>query len=286
MFDYRRQRILGRSPRRVLAGALGLPTVLRSLLGVREFRNPLQMARHYLLRKCPPGLYVETRSGLRVRLSGDEDDISTLLLVFGRRDYGQVPKNAVCIDVGAHLGSFSLYAVASGAATVYAYEPDPILFKTLVENVQANRLASQIFPFQAAVVGSEAASVTFYPDGNASGYVSPVPHNRRGILVKALTLTEIVLGNQLERVDFLKLDCEGSEYDIIFSTAPEIWNRIERVRVEYHHGRADELKRHFSALGYRLIFGNGRNRRVGLLGFDRPDSTKAEHPAVGAKATT
>lgn len=70
----------------------------------------------------------------------------------------------------------------------------------------------------------------------------------------------------------LKLDCEGSEYDIVFGTAPEIWSRIERVLLEYHFGRADELKKHFDALGYRLAFRReqkGRNGQVGVLAFDR-----------------
>jgi FkbM family methyltransferase len=282
--DWMPRSILGRNPRRVLAGAWGLATVLRSLLGVRVFRNPLQVARHYLLRKCPPGLYVDTRSGLHIHLSGDEDDIPTLLVVFGRKDYGRVPKNAVCIDVGAHLGSFSLYAIASGAAAVYSYEPDPILYKTLLQNVQHNHLTSRIVAFQAAVVGLEIASVTFYPEGNAAGHVDPLGDDRGGILVKALTLTQIILDKQLERIDLLKLDCEGSEYEIVFNTAPEIWNRIERVRLEYHRGRADELKRHFSQLGYVLTFSSerkGQNHRVGLLGFDHAGLTTSERSPGG-----
>jgi|CZKS01.1.fsa_nt_gi FkbM family methyltransferase len=233
------------------------------------------MARHYLLRTCPPGLFLETRSGLRIHLSGDEDDVSTLLVVFGRRDYGQIPRNAICIDVGAHLGSFSLYAVSSGTAAVYSYEPDSVLYKTLLRNVEDNSLGSQIFACEAAVVGAEASTVTFYPEGNASGHVAPLPGDNRGISVKALTLTEIVEGNHLEKVDVLKLDCEGSEYDIVFGTPPEIWRRIERVRLEYHFGRADELKKHFNLLGYRLAFRTeqkGRNGQVGVLGFDRAAS--------------
>jgi FkbM family methyltransferase len=231
---------------------------------------------------------VETKSGVRIHLSGDEDDIPTLLVVFGRRDYGRVPRNAVCIDVGAHIGSFSLYAISSGAAAVYSYEPDPVLYKTLVQNVQDNQMESRVIPFHAAVVGAEAPSVTFYPEGNASGHIDPLPQDDAGISVRALTLTQIVLENQLERVDFIKFDCEGSEYDIIFSTAPEIWSRIERVRLEYHHGRADELKKHFIALGYHLLFASERklrDHRVGLLGFDRVQPTEAEHAAAEAEAT-
>ena len=235
----------------------------------------MRLARHYVLRTCPSGLYLETRSGLRIHLSGDEDDVSTLLVVFGRRDYGKIPQHAICIDVGAHLGSFSLYAISSGAASVYSYEPDPVLYKTLVRNVESNHLGSQVFPCRAAVVGAQASTVTFYPEGNASGHLAPLQGDNQGIAVNALTLAEVVERNKLERVDVLKLDCEGSEYDIVFGTPPEIWRRIERVRLEYHFGRADELKRHFNELGYRLAFRTeqkGRNNQVGVLAFDRADS--------------
>jgi FkbM family methyltransferase len=239
------------------------------MLGVRKFRNSLQILRYYVLRKCPADLNVETRSGLRIHLSGDEDDIATLLVVFGRRDYGEVPKRGVVVDVGAHLGSFSLHAIESGAAKVYSYEPDPVLYDALVQNIEDNGLGARIFPFPAAVVGRAITTVTFYPEGNASGHLTQLPHDSSGISVDALTLGEIVLRNELTRVDLLKLDCEGSEYEIIFSTPTDIWQRIERVRMEYHQGRADELKTHFGKLGFRLIFASQRSPQVGLLAFDR-----------------
>ena len=135
-----RKKFFGREPLRLLGAALNGPTILRSVIGIRKFRHPVRLARHYFLRTCPPELYLETRSGLRIHLSGDEDDVSTLLVVFGRKDYGRIPRNAICIDVGAHLGSFSLYAISSGAAAVYSYAPDPALYKTLLRNVEANHV--------------------------------------------------------------------------------------------------------------------------------------------------
>jgi hypothetical protein len=139
--------IFGRGLRRVLAGALRAPSTLGSILGVRKFRNPLQILEYYFLRRCPPGLHAETRSGLRIHLSGDEDDIATLLVVFGRRDYGRVPKDGVVIDVRAHLGSFSLHAIESGAAAVYSYQPDPVLYKTLRSKCSRQWASITNFPF-------------------------------------------------------------------------------------------------------------------------------------------
>jgi hypothetical protein len=71
-------------------------------------------------------------------------------------------------------------------------------------------------------------------------------------------------------VDLLKLDCEGSEYAIIQGTAPEVWERIARVRMEYHEGRVDQLARHFEALGYQMTRTQTHTSNVGVLWFDRP----------------
>jgi FkbM family methyltransferase len=162
-----------------------------------------------------------------------------------------------------------MYAIESGASAVYSYEPDPDLYKTLVRNIDANRLQSKIFAVQAAVVGRQSSVVTFYPEGNASGHIGAKSHDTQGILVHAATLSSIILDRHIETVDVLKLDCEGSEYDIIFNTPAEIWRRVERVRMEYHNGRANELAEYFEGLGFAQVANKPRSSQVGLLGFDR-----------------
>ncbi len=40
--------------------------------------------------------------------------------------------------------------------------------------------------------------------------------------------------NNLEKVDFLKVDCEGGEYDIFYSTSVDTLNKCEYMAIEYH----------------------------------------------------
>ena len=40
--------------------------------------------------------------------------------------------------------------------------------------------------------------------------------------------------NQLEQVDFLKLDCEGSEYSILYNASAEVLGKIRRMAIETH----------------------------------------------------
>jgi FkbM family methyltransferase len=209
-----------------------------------------------------------TRAGYRINLSGDQDDVVTVLVVMGRADYGAVAKDSVVIDVGAHLGSFTLYAVSCGAKKVYSFEPDPVLYNTLIRNVRENDLVSHVQANQAAVTGETSGEVMFYPEGNASGGLDRRGRGE-GIPVKATSLSEIVLSNGLGHVDLLKLDCEGSEYSIIFHTPEEIWRRIMRVRLEYHNGRAWEVTSRFREFGFTKTRERSANSNVGVMWFDR-----------------
>ena len=58
--------------------------------------------------------------------------------------------------------------------------------------------------------------------------------NTKGIRVPCISLTHIYKDNQLDGIDLLKMDCEGSEYDIIYNTSPELIQKINRMVVEVH----------------------------------------------------
>jgi len=257
--------IMGRSSSRILRAVLQLPSVFLSLSGALRFRNPGTIIASYLRRRCPRDLYVETRSGYKLRLSGDGDDLVTVLAVFGRKEYGQIPEQGVVIDVGAHLGSFALYAAMNRARKVYCYEPDPTLHGVLAHNIRSNNLDNSISSRQAAVVGKTTGRVAFYPEGNASGHVARREYDTDGVTVDAVTLAEIILDNNLQEVDLLKLDCEGSEYGIISETPTEIWSRIKKIRLEYHRDDADMLERRFRDLGYQIVRHLKRGKNVGIL---------------------
>src|SRR6266508_6011309 len=65
-------------------------------------------------------------------------------------------------------------------------------------------------------------------------------------IVKAVSLKDIFDAHAVEQCDFLKLDCEGAEYDILFSLAVDYFRRIKRIAMEYH-GEADRSARQAKA---------------------------------------
>jgi hypothetical protein len=64
--------------------------------------------------------------------------------------------------------------------------------------------------------------------------------------VPAKSLTAIINENRLDHVDLIKLDCEGSEYDIIYNTPVDVLNKIKTLVIETHE--IDNQKNNLNSL--------------------------------------
>ena len=56
------------------------------------------------------------------------------------------------------------------------------------------------------------------------------------LTVDATSLKAIITDNSLDKIDFIKIDCEGSEYEILYSTPSEIFDQISVMSIETHKG--------------------------------------------------
>jgi hypothetical protein len=64
--------------------------------------------------------------------------------------------------------------------------------------------------------------------------------------VQTVTLSSLILSNNIRHVDLLKLDCEGSEFDIIPSTSQRELAKVSQIRMECHgppNGLIEDLRR-------------------------------------------
>ncbi len=96
-------------------------------------------------------------------------------------------------------------------------------------------------------------------------------------VVQLMPLSRILEEHDVTTVNFLKIDCEGSEYEILRSLNAANWARIERVVIEYHdigRGRNHaELVKILRAHGFEVeaIHASGRTLsallgvRVGMI---------------------
>jgi hypothetical protein len=53
-------------------------------------------------------------------------------------------------------------------------------------------------------------------------------------LVEAISLEKIIYENNLNRIDLLKIDCEGSEYPIFYDSPPDLFECVQTIVIESH----------------------------------------------------
>jgi FkbM family methyltransferase len=143
----------------------------------------------------------------------------------------QQVKDKSIIDVGANIGAFSLIVGCMGARKVFAIEPISGTFNQLCSNINKANLKN-ITPLKNIVsnVGNEFVNISLQTDiGHNSLYKTSD---------KFETVHTITLGEIIDKCDsndiFLKLDCEGAEYDIILNATPQDMSKISRIAMEIH----------------------------------------------------
>lgn len=116
------------------------------------------------------------------------------------------------IDCGAHVGVFTKYALQQGAAQVVAIEPDPTNLACLEANL-APEIANGVVSVVKGGVWDRRTRLTLFGfDHNSAAFTFLGDSSTRSeeeILV--FPLDEIVERLKLSRVDFIKMDIEGSE---------------------------------------------------------------------------
>jgi FkbM family methyltransferase len=75
--------------------------------------------------------------------------------------------------------------------------------------------------------------------------------------VEAVTLEQIMDEYNLDRIDLLKLDCEGAEYDILYNAPTHLFDKIGMMTMEVHNGdvpreNLEDLKKFLTDLGYQI----------------------------------
>lgn len=128
---------------------------------------------------------------------------------------------AVVLDIGAHIGLFSVIAAkwAGAVAKVYAFEPAPSTHRVLDRTIRMNHLEGQVVPVNSAM-GLAPGSIDFFvSDHEADNSNSLVPYKSdrplRAIPVKLDSIDHFVSAQNLEQVDFIKMDVEGAEFDTL-----------------------------------------------------------------------
>ena len=144
--------------------------------------------------------------------------------------FQDVEEGDVVFDIGASVGPFTYSILHKNPAQVFAFEPSFEEFKTLVLNTRHGNVTA-INKGVSSTVGEFVFDNVFDDDKGAKMY--------------STTFMKIIKDYNITKIDFLKTDCEGGEYDI-FTIENLIWikENVKYIVGEWHLGTL-ELKQKF-----------------------------------------
>lgn len=152
------------------------------------------------------------------------------LEIFHHEIYRFNPKRAkpLILDCGANVGtSLMFFSHNYPDAEIHCFEPDPDVFGYLQKNTERNKLKN--VQLHQKAIWTHNDFLYFAQEGADGGAVADSDQNT--IKVQSQSLRELLL--QYERVDFLKMDIEGAEAEVI-DDCKDVLHKIDNLFIEYH----------------------------------------------------
>lgn len=128
----------------------------------------------------------------------------------------------------------------NGAKRVYAFEPFPHAYRFASKNVELNGLGNKISIMNVGLGGKRTHMIINKKFKSTPS--SRLTNAKKGMRVDVVTLKDIV---DLYKVNhaFLKMDCEGCEYNTLLSTPNETLRKFDGVLIQYHYGYVNVKKK-------------------------------------------
>ena len=231
----------------------------------------------------------EYRIGKLRLVPQNRDDLYVLTEVFGKQLYElQDGREWFVVDVGMNVGYAALYFAGILGWETVAFEPFSNTFDIAVQNIERNELSDRIHTNKAGVGGKdETISVSFDADARSTNSVfGNLQHDRSGRemptqihLVDAAVAVREALETAGNRPLLIKLDCEGSEYDIVDRLVEtQLLDQVEAYIIEYHYIRPedgpDRIRAPFLAHGFLVKTIWSGVEAGGILALRQPQAVR------------
>lgn len=158
-----------------------------------------------------------------------------------------IKPGAVVFDVGANLGLTSVvFSKLNASASVYSFEPSRNIYRCLKKTIRENNLVN-CFPMQKAL-SANVGSISF-SDNRDSASASHLSLNGESLghvsyPVEVSTIDAVYSEKGLDRLDFIKIDVEGFEGDVLQGGLKTLQNLKPTVFLEFNS---------FTLIAYRNI---------------------------------
>lgn len=211
--------------------------------------------------------------------------------VFVRNCY-RLPKDCrFIVDAGANVGIFAVWAAKRcPGCQIVSLEPCTQTCALLEKNIRSTGLSDRVQVLQLGLAAQSGERefrmegpspnrglvLTSSPDQPASSHVAKI---------QCTTLAEFAEQHCPRTVDFLKMDIEGSEWEVLLSSDRATLRRFRLMQVEYHEVNAtlgyspEKLIRHMESAGHHLIHREEDAEHTGMAVFQLDASIAAPQQA-------
>ena len=120
------------------------------------------------------------------------------------------------LDIGANIGEYSInLAKKNKNIFFHCFEPMPLYYRLLTQNVALNKVQSQFELYPLAIGDKEGSGVLSKRTENVQAFSNKSKINSQGEKVEIVTIDSFVKSHHFKNIDFIKMDTEGNEYNVL-----------------------------------------------------------------------
>lgn len=172
-----------------------------------------------------------------------------------------IPNNATILDIGANIGNHSLYwSKIRFAHKIFAFEPMISTYQILHKNVQINRLEDKVFTYNIGLSdasGSAELNTHIYSHPEIKFSIETVgsaalSKSAEGEM-RLQPLDSLTFINELEQIDFVKIDVEGFECNVLKGAEKTLRKFKPLIFIESFSQNYIETDKILTSFGYEMI---------------------------------
>lgn len=145
----------------------------------------------------------------------------------------RINEGDIVVDIGANYGLFSIYAHTFKPSKIISFEPSRVTFDFLSKNFRNGIL------LQNAI--SDISGFKSFKEGHISTAASRIVEDFGDYQVEVIGINDLHNYLGLDKIDYLKIDCEGSEKNIFNEISHHTIYKINKIVVEFHSEEIKEL---------------------------------------------
>ena len=209
--------------------------------------------------------FIEHNDGTKMYCPNIINGARHLLQIYHLKNYDPDPigieMGDTVVDIGGWIGGFMVYAAnkVGPKGKVFVSEPLPHMLEFCKLNAQANGIDNAIISSE-GIAGEDGERVIHFLSRDPEmGYLPETDghtHFDGKARISVLSLDSFVKHYGIQKIDFLKLNCEGAEGEIFPAISENLWKKIRKIALQIHEDLSpisgDELKSLIVKHGFQI----------------------------------